>query len=44
MKKKYVTVDLELLEFKKDVILASVFADDNFIDGDGDSIGGIGEL
>ena len=44
MKKKYVTVELKFLKLKNDAILASVFDDDNFIDGDGDSIGGIGEL
>ena len=44
MKKKYVTVDLELSEFKKDAILTSDLDDDNFIEGDGNSIGGIGEL
>ena len=44
MKKKYVTVELKFLKLKNDAILASVVDDDNFIDGDGDSIGGIGEL
>ena len=44
MKKKYVAIVAEFIEFKDDVVLASIVGGENYIGGEGNGIGGIGDI
>lgn len=44
MKKKYVAILLEFSQFRNDVVLVSTFGGENYIEGDGNGIGSIGDL